>query len=352
MNPPQAPPPLPSSTNRRPLAHQAAVAGLVAPLIAIVTAVLVNSSAPSAGGRVIAGLLASALFVAGLVAAVIALCGMREHGKQGLLGRGVAGVLINGLFVVVLAVSTWTAFNTRLERNNRGFEAQKEMEAAVANLKREMEESFDPEAGITNVELERVNQLQKQMAQAGEQLTGDRAIEAKAVAAYLARMQEAGSDYQKAITEVREAHVLEFNEVSTITQLQARRAAVERMTSANHKLLHAITNSEALFAEELAHFKPSKRTEERLMAAFRLSLQKRVPILVRIRNADFRMADGMLGAISLLETNWGSWRFNQETSQLNFDKDGMAEAYNRFIEEIDAASASQIKAQKLLLTVD
>ena len=101
----QQPPPLPS---KKPFAFQAAQASLLAPAIAFGIGIVVNvgmggQSSPLVG--IITGSVGILLIVTGFILGIIALAGIPRHGKKGILGRGIAGVCINGIIIVLMIIS-------------------------------------------------------------------------------------------------------------------------------------------------------------------------------------------------------------------------------------------------------
>jgi hypothetical protein len=103
--PPQ-PPPLPSS--KKPFAAQAAQASLLAPLTAVGVSIVVNvgiGNQASPLAKIITGSLCVLLIVLGLVFGIVALFGVRHHGRKGILGRAIAGVCINGILIALMALS-------------------------------------------------------------------------------------------------------------------------------------------------------------------------------------------------------------------------------------------------------
>ncbi len=100
------PPPLPPS--KKPFAFQAAQASLIAPAIAFGIGILVNvglsgQSSPLAG--IITGSVSILLILSGFVFGIIALAGVPRYGKKGILGRGIAGVCINGIIIALMIIS-------------------------------------------------------------------------------------------------------------------------------------------------------------------------------------------------------------------------------------------------------
>lgn len=103
---PPPPPPLPSS--KKPFAAQAAQASLLAPLAAVGVSIVVNAGMGNQATplvKIITGSLCVLLIVLGFVFGIVALFGVRRHGKKGILGRAVAGICINGILIAFMAVS-------------------------------------------------------------------------------------------------------------------------------------------------------------------------------------------------------------------------------------------------------
>lgn len=100
------PPPLPLA--KKPFAAQAAQASFLAPIIAFGIGILVNignagHTSPLVG--IITGSVCTILILLGFVFAIIALLGIRHHGKKGILGRAIAGLCINGILIAFIIIS-------------------------------------------------------------------------------------------------------------------------------------------------------------------------------------------------------------------------------------------------------
>lgn len=99
--PPAIPQPPPRMPDTGSFSRQAALASVLAPAIAVgVTMMTSSPTQGSAVGKLIAGLTGTVLIVAGLVLAILALVGVRQHGRKGILGRSIAGLLINAVLLV------------------------------------------------------------------------------------------------------------------------------------------------------------------------------------------------------------------------------------------------------------
>jgi ABC-type molybdate transport system permease subunit len=93
---------------KKPFAFQAAQASLMCPLMAVGVSIVVNvglGNQPMPMVKMITGGLSVLLIVLGFVFGIVALVGMRRHGRQGIMGRAIAGVCINGLLIAVMVAS-------------------------------------------------------------------------------------------------------------------------------------------------------------------------------------------------------------------------------------------------------
>lgn len=84
-----------------PFAQQAAKASLFAPLIAIVVNLFtIQIKQDSKSAALIITTTCSLMIIAGLIFGIIALFGIRKHGKTGILWRSILGLLLNGFLIV------------------------------------------------------------------------------------------------------------------------------------------------------------------------------------------------------------------------------------------------------------
>jgi hypothetical protein len=83
--------------------EQAARFSLYAPLLAFFIGIIANASRDKASAAMPLLIINCLLVVAGLVLGIAALVSMRRYGRQGILGRAIAGVLLNGMIVTALA---------------------------------------------------------------------------------------------------------------------------------------------------------------------------------------------------------------------------------------------------------
>jgi hypothetical protein len=109
MNTPPPIPPVPPIIRQRPptasFASQAATVSIAAPFVGIAVNVF-NQSAVRGNpvGMMIVGGTAILLILSGFVLGLVALVQTKRYGGQGILGRAIVGVCINGLLIALMLI--------------------------------------------------------------------------------------------------------------------------------------------------------------------------------------------------------------------------------------------------------
>ncbi len=117
------PPKIPSDS-RNSIFHQAATASVFAPLIAIGINIATTASRTNLDPQtqrpvaLIVGIVCSLIILIGLVCGVAALFGIRNHGKKGILGKALCGIMIP-LLLAAIAIPNFRAARARAMRNNQ-----------------------------------------------------------------------------------------------------------------------------------------------------------------------------------------------------------------------------------------
>ena len=126
--PQTAPPPLPSAAQTsNSFARQAALFSLLAPFVAIGINIFGHQAVQgNRVGMIVLGGTCTLLILLGFVFGIVALIGMRKHGKKGILGKAITGVCINGviIFFMLIAIPTFI----RAARHAREMQRQHQTE--------------------------------------------------------------------------------------------------------------------------------------------------------------------------------------------------------------------------------
>ena len=347
----------PPEPEKEPFAYTAAKLGIYAPILAIVLnaglALHASSSTANATGvlaaKLIVPILGVAFIAAGAVFSIVALCNTSRLGKEGLLGRGVSGLVLNGILLAFFAVTFVNGFAQGFTRAVHARETHQELRDANNDLRSSLRNSFDAEKGITNVDFKKVDDLRGKLDRAALNLGPEDARVAKVASAYLGEVQVASRALENALTRLKEAQVLQFSGVTTKEELRSRRDIVQRYAAANDRVRAVVTNSPTFFRTELQRLGASPESIEKSTREMEQATREQNKLVLAIRNADTRMMTGMTGVLDLLENNWGKWKSDSEL--VTFEDTALARKYNALIQEIQAAGEAQISAQRKLVNL-
>src|SRR5687768_5866635 len=96
---------------KKSFSHQAAKLSWVCPIIIFVLLMFSRQI----GARVIIEMVSLLLMVVGLVFGIVALFGIRTHGKSGILAPAIVGIIINGLLAFIF-VTNFLAARSRAQQ--------------------------------------------------------------------------------------------------------------------------------------------------------------------------------------------------------------------------------------------
>ena len=343
MNPPPLPKPEPSA------AHRCALGSVIAPLIAILVAVAVHatSAAPPPAVLIITGLTSIVLVVVGFVTGILGLTGIRQHGTRGLLGKSIAGVVINGALLVFFGVAAVAGFNKAIANQK----LSQNLNADEQQLRDNARQSFDSKTGITNTDFGSLDKMKGDLDSATPTLTGDKASIAKAMSHYVEKVRASMKNYQDASIELRAARILVTSNLTSVTQIESRREVLQNFITANENMENVITNSEDSIRADLSSMNVSQDTIDGTIAGFDSTFLPRRNLTLQIRECDDRMSHSMGVILNLLETDWGRWHFNSFDQKLYFDDAADREIYSDSFNDIRVAGQQQIHLQGELVNL-
>jgi hypothetical protein len=351
MNPPSSPNPPPLPPNSRPssFARQAASGSLIAPLLAIaVRAITLSATEGSSTTKTIVACVTIALILIGFVLAIIALGRAQTYGADGTVGKSIAGLAINGAIVAFFIIGFISGYSKRVQARR---DALDDIQTAAQEIRGDVKNSFDPEKGITNVDAHQLDHLQQQLQGAAQKLSGDDAILMQVMAAQVNRMQTSLQRYQSSVGNLRDTHVLTQLDIKNKQDLASRREVVKRFLAANDDLKRVIDNSESNIRSDLVNRKIAASKIDAVIAGYHSKAAVANLTTSQIRKCDDRMGNALIGALNLLEEQWGNWNYNTAADQIRFQNNAAADAYSQFITEIQDASEKQLELQRKLVTL-
>ena len=347
MNPPPLPKPEPSA------AHRCALGSVIAPLIAILVAIVVHvtSTAPPPAVLIITGLIGIGLVIVGFVTGILGLTGIRQHGTRGLLGKGIAGVVINGALLVCFGVAAVAGFNNSVKKAIANQKLSQNLNADEQQLRDNARQSFNSKTGITNADFSSLDKMKGDLDSAAPALTGDKASFAKAMSDYLEKVRASMKNYQDASIELRAARILVTSNLTSVTQIESRREVLQNFITANENMENVITNSEDSIRADLSSMNVSQDMIDRTITGFDSTFLPRRDLSLQIRECDDRMSHSMGAILNLLETDWGRWHFNSFDQELYFDDAADREIYSDSLHDIRLAGQQQIQLQGELVNL-
>jgi hypothetical protein len=246
------------------------------------------------------------------------------------------------VFVAILAVK-----QQRKQMASRA--AWQDVKSSAGGMRDDLKKNFNPTNGITNVDLSRFDKMRDGLKTVSQNSSGDDGHVAKALSAYLDRMQTAVKNYQDASTKLRETRVLDNFDSTDKQQIPARREVVQQFIAGNEALKFVITNSEDRIRADLARENVPASKIDRFMEGFHSSAAPKNAASIKIRQCDDRIGAAMLDALSALESDWGHWKSDPATDRLRFEHSATLNTYNKDLASIQAAGEEQLKLQTRLI---
>ena len=280
------------------------------------------------------------LLVAGVVCGIVALAGLRKHGRPLF---GVLGIILNGL-IIFIGVTNFFAGRMR------ALEAQRKVERSLASIRQEMKGSFNPTNGL-DMGLKPINQLKKSLENASAESQGEQKLCYQAAAAYAAKMQIVMAEFDKATKKATAAKILEPYTVESKDQLDAKRQRVEEFLAANDKFASFVSLASNVVSNELINANVPKSAMPKFLEGFELGQRRVKPLLLKIRSLDSDIGHASLEMIDLLATNWGNWQCDRDTGQLISTDDQFREDYNRLLQRIKDDQKEEVATQSKLVNL-
>ncbi len=284
------------------------------------------------------------LILIGVVCAIIGLAGTTREGKQGILGKSIAGLVINGLLLALIAIGFVSEF---VHTRRANAQATLEMRQAEADLNSNLKKSFNPKTGITNLDQVKFDEFQSRISNSFQNLSGDDAKIGQAMNSFLSEIRKEAKNYEIASGNLREARVLGI--VTNRATLAERRKIVEQFIAANDTLTGVLTNAEKNLREQLQSLKVSPRKVEEAIAGYHDSASSRLSLTTQIRACDDGIGHATIDAIDLLDKEWGNWSYDTAQNRIRFENSSAREAYSFDLSEIRSNGQRQLELQKRLI---
>jgi hypothetical protein len=327
----------------RDFAQEAASASLAMPIIAILLSAVWRTNNVG-GSKALFGLVCMGCIALGMVFSIIALCNVTPS-SGGLLRRGLIGFLFNGIFVVFFGFGFVSGFTYSVKAR----QAQRDLLRATQSLRENSRKSFSDENGLTNMNTADVKRVREELEKAGSTLRGQDAMLVKTWAAYLRQVEAASQKWQAMYNELAAAKILDFSELNGKQELRERQNLVHRYQASSDAMRELVVNSSDFFRSELTGLGSTPDNTEQALQTLEAQSANQRRVLLEIRDLDTRMVQDMLGVLSLLQTNWGSW--SCRSGPVVFNDRSTLQQYNMLLTDLRTAGQEQVAAQRRLLGV-
>jgi hypothetical protein len=286
------PPDLQNSFGRKAaiISFWSSIAGLLA--FASLAAVLQLLGGEKPGIMFVAMGVAALIWLNGFAMGMVALLGMKESGRRGVLGRAVTGMVLNGLFLTVVLGGAYFA-----------------------------------------VHGEKLRQAQKKAA-----------VEAdKNVAKHILELRQ---DYENSQSTMTNPPVLEMSSVQSLEDLKKREEQVRTFIKADQAMQEFWTNASRLYREELARSPTSDEMRIESQNQFEKSAGLNNPVISQMRAADVRWGEAILNKLQFMERHWGDWRYDSGAKKIMFTRQIFVEESQQLSEEIAKARGDVLRLQQ------
>jgi hypothetical protein len=285
------------------------------------------------------------LLLAGLLAGILALALTKRDGFKGVMGRAVTGLTLNALLVVLFVTLFTSGFIKGRQRAQANTRALARMSGNVRDIQQDMarqllDPNHPPEIGSGSAYLD---EIKRSAESAARNADGSLARIMNAAAAYTAKMNEATKTYERAAQKVKDARVLAPGVIQSQADIEGQRQLIRQFADANLTLKTFIQNAADHFRVEMEKQGLPDSAIQSALKGYHKQADVIGPMTVQIRETDERISRAMLGALDLLDDNWGKWRYQPPSSKVLFDETDTRNKYNAFASEI--ADASELQGQ-------
>jgi hypothetical protein len=286
------------------------------------------------------------LVISGVVCALIALGNVGRFGREGLLVRGIIGLVLNGFLLTMISLSMAKGF---VRGRAQARESQRAVRAAADDLRQSVRQNFDAEQGVTNVDFAKIRALRASLDRAAAHTHGDGPKMAKATRNYVDQLDLASRNLVGANSVLQVGKVLQFTNAFDADDFARRRRLVRNYQAASERIRALLTNAPTFYRTELQQLGMAPSDIDKAVASMLEESAAQKQLLCAVRDTDARMTTAMLQLFDLLERNAADWQW--KFGQLLFSNPQNVRSYNQLIYEIQSAASDQVEAQRKLVSL-
>jgi hypothetical protein len=276
-----------------------------------------------------------------LILGVIALCAMPRFGSDGILKPTVRGIILS-----ILCLAFFANGYRKLEQNRQ---ALSKLAGHTKQVQAEDNQAQAGEQGPSGSnEVKRLNTVQRVLDQTAQDSTGAQALAMRAMSAFFAKAKVPLANYAKAVEPMKDVMELDMSHINRREQLQTQVQTVKSFMAASEALSAFEKNSERVLNDELAGVHLSQVEIDATMRGYRSGSAGQNELSAKMHEQDKRQGTALLGALNLLDANWGKWKYSAEQKDLAFDDHTVWKKYIAYLNELAAVAIEQSKLHEQL----
>jgi len=287
------------------------------------------------------GLVCCLMVLASLILGIIALCAIPKHGSEGILKPALLGVIISIVFL--------SLFGSGFVRGYQNSRARAALDDQVKKIRaRDRMDLTNDQPISASSQVKKLNETQSALDQAAQNSSGDQALVARAMSAYFAKGRAQAARYATAAEPIEKIARFNMSGVTQQNQVEAQIQQVKAFVAENDKLLTFLRDSDQLLTGELENIHLPQHRIDEVMKGYRRAIAGQNDLSVKVRIQDKNIGTALLGALELLDANWGKWKYNTDQKTIIFDDHVVWKKYIACLKQVDAAQKEQSKAQQQL----
>ena len=285
----------------------------------------------------------------GFACAIAALCHRRD-GESSVVGRSVAGLVINSCLLALFFAAFVGGFKKGYTQSVKARESLASVKQSIEEARQDVRRSFDTTNGIkANPEV--FDKTVAAMKKASQQVEGESGVVMEASAAYLTELQKLSRLYDAEFKRLESANILDASTLTNKAQIAERKEIVQHFLKVNEDVDRFVAAGEENFRAEMMRRKVSQTRIDREVEAFRKASQSRTPLIRAIRASDKRIGNAMFNVMVLLEKDWGNWECDAKTGGVVFSDQAILDQYQASLDDIVASGKQQVALQHRLISM-
>jgi len=252
-----------------------------------------------------------------------------------------SNVIGNVLFCLVM-VLTMAAPHLNTARNQSAMEQLRDQNvASLDELEKQLLSSDTTQPVLANWD----RQI-KAALDTARRSSGSQAEALKASAQVMVNLRSTVSEYQEAADRLSSANILDAGTIGKREDLASRLAVISKFREANARFQEGLKDFPAAVASRIQ----SVSVDRRRAVADDIAAAMSLALIAKIREEDAAFSDHSSAMLTILDKEWGKWKYEGDPPDLVFDDDDTMNKYNEQLARLQAAAERQEDHQKQLIS--